>query len=101
MSKLYTGSLCLSDILEAAKSKHSAFSKYEKNGKIYANIQVWDNETPDQYGNQISIKLNSSKEMQGKEGNGYIGSAKPAKSNNGYVSESDLNQIPDDKDLPF
>ena len=48
MNQLFYGSICLTDLIEKAKSKHSAFSKAQ-NGKIYANVNVWLNETPDKY----------------------------------------------------
>ena len=55
MSKLFTGSICLTDISENFKKKHSGFSKSEKNGKIYANVSIWINDQPDQFGNDGSI----------------------------------------------
>mgnify|MGYP000010409294 FL=1 len=76
MANLLVGSICLTDLNEQAKKGHSAFSR-GKNGKIYVNINLWVNETPDQYGNTISIQLNSKKEVRETEGKIYIGNAKP------------------------
>lgn len=61
-NQFYTGSICLSDLISQAKEKHSAFSKSEKNGKIYANIKVWINEEKDKFGKIGSIQLNAKKD---------------------------------------
>lgn len=68
------GSICLSDLSEAFKKNHSAFNKSEKNGKIYANIAVWMNDEPDQYGNILSFQLNSKKDAP--DDKVYFGNAK-------------------------
>ena len=39
-NQFFTGSICLTDLIEQAKKKHSAFSKSERNGKIYARVKV-------------------------------------------------------------
>lgn len=78
MSKLLNGSICLSDLIKKAKQKHSSFSKSEKNGKIYCNINIWLNDETDIFGNTVSIQLNSKKELREKEGKIYIGNAKPS-----------------------
>lgn len=79
MSKSEIGSLNLTTILAAARAKHSAFWK-AASGDIHFNIQKWNNEQPDQYGNDSSIKLNSKKEMREAEKDlfkkGYIGNMK-------------------------
>lgn len=78
---MLTGSLCLTDLIEKAKSGHSAFSK-GKNGKIYVNFVQWVNDDADQYGNHSSFNLGSSKEKREAElaANGgkkiYFGNAK-------------------------
>lgn len=74
-NKILVGSLCLTDIVEKAKQGHSAFTK-AKNGKIYFNILQWINEEADQYQNNSSYQLNSSKEKKEEEGKCYIGNAK-------------------------
>ena len=58
MSKLYNGSICLSDI---PKDK---VTTSEKNGKKYLNINVWVNDELDQYGNIGSIQLSQSKDRK-------------------------------------
>ena len=54
MAILLNGSLCLTDLINQAKLKHSAFTK-AANGKIYFNITQWVNDEPDKYGNVSSI----------------------------------------------
>ncbi len=99
MSKLNVGSICLTDILDQAKRQHSAFTKSPKNGKIYCNIKIWVNDIPDEYGNKISLQLNSSKEAKDTEGKFYIGNAKEIEQQYPQpLSQSDVNEI---SDLPF
>lgn len=105
MSKRLPGSCDFTNLLNAAKAGHSAFSKSEKNGHIYFNFTAWLNDDPDQYRNDMSLKLNSTKEKAQEEkelfNKGYFGKAKMAKQDNATFTESDLNQIPDQDDLPF
>ena len=71
MSKLYNGSICLTDI---PKEK---ITTSEKNGKKYLNINVWVNDELDQYGNIGSIQLSQSKaEREASEKKVYIGNIK-------------------------
>lgn len=102
-SKLYHGSICISDLVEAAKKRHSAFSKSVKNGKLYANILIWENNEKDEYGNTHSIQLNSTKEKKEAEGKTYIGRAKPMeRAEPQPISNSDVNNIAEQiDDLPF
>lgn len=64
MSKMITGSICITDLIEAAKKQHSAFQTSKKNGKLYANIVVWEADETDANGNDFSIQLNSTKEKR-------------------------------------
>jgi len=54
--------MCLSDLSEQFKAKHPAFSKSEKNGKIYVNVTVWVNDEADQYGNHAALQLSKPKD---------------------------------------
>lgn len=74
MGKPMHGSICLSDLSAAFKKNHSAFNKSQKNGKIYANIAVWMNDEPDEYGNILSFQLNSKKDAP--DDKVYFGNAK-------------------------
>lgn len=79
MAKLFYGSINVTELLDKAKELHSAFSKSNKNQKVYANISVWLNDEPDQYGNVMSIKLSATKEALQKDeeqGKVYIGNCK-------------------------
>lgn len=108
MSRMITGSICLTDLIDNAKKQHSAFSKSQKNGKIYCNIMVWENDEPDQYGNEFSIKLNSSKEKRDAEkaaNNGkdiYVGHMKvQSKGGEKPLEASDAAALASVDDLPF
>lgn len=116
MSQSFYGSICLTDLIEQAKKKHSAFAK-GKNGKIYANVTVWYNDNLDKFGNIMSIQINS---IQGSTDEKlYIGNCKLSKSS-APISDRDANDLnvdldiqerpsgqapnannPDDSDLPF
>ena len=76
-NQLFYGSICLSDLLDLAKQKHSAFTKGQ-NGKIYANINVWLNAEKDKFGNIMSIQLNPTKERKDLDKRPYVGNCKPS-----------------------
>lgn len=93
MAILLNGSLCLTDLINQAKLKHSAFTK-AANGKIYFNITQWVNDEPDKYGNVSSIQLNSTKEMRDTEGKIYIGNCKKAEAKQPEpISNNDLEDL--------
>lgn len=108
MSQLLNGSLCLTDLVEAAKKGHSAFNK-GKNGKIYLNFQQWLNDEADQYGNHSSFNLNSTKEKRQAEldaNNGkkvYFGNAKLSEKGGDAapVTQADTASLDLPADLPF
>lgn len=106
MAKLYYGSICLTDLLEHAKAKHSAFNKSQKNDKIYCNISVWVNDEPDKYDNVVAIKLAATKEAleeDEEQGKIYIGNCKESeKQPPKELSEKDSKALSDiQDDLPF
>lgn len=99
MAILLNGSICLTDIIDKAKEKHSAFSK-GKNGKIYVNITCWVNDEPNQFGQHASLLLNSSKEKKDDEGKVYIGNMKKSEQGGAEpVTAADTDNLGDD--LPF
>lgn len=104
-SKLYSGTICITDLMEKLKNGHSAFVKVASNGKIYCNILLWENSELDKYNNSHSIQLNSKKELKDQEGKVYIGNLKPIErkaSQQSSVSNADVeNILPSDNDLPF
>jgi len=90
MNQLFYGSICISDILDQLKQRHSGFTKAQ-NGKIYASVNVWLNAEKDKFGNVMSIKVSPSKEKKDIEQGFYIGNCKPS---DGPKPISD-NDIPD------
>ena len=102
MSQLFTGSICLTELIEQARKQHSAFTKAE-NGKIYFNVQTWLNDEPDKFGNTMSHALNSKKDFAEKEGKCYIGNSKKAERKDpAPLSINDINSFSDVvDDLPF
>lgn len=90
------GSICLTDLGDAFKAGHSAFNKSEKNGKVYANIAVWMNDEPDQYGNILSFQLNSKKDAA--DNKVYFGNAKLTESIKAAPAQKSNAK---DDDLPF
>jgi len=77
MSTLYGASLNITKLSAAGKTGHSAFFK-GKNGDLYVNLNVWLNDASDQYGNDMSLQLNSRKELREQEGKIYVGNGKKA-----------------------
>jgi hypothetical protein len=101
MSQLFTGSICLTDLIDMAKRQHSAYMKAQSNGKIYANIKIWLNDEPDKFNNIIGMQLNSSKEKKDSEPVFYIGNARRVEVTVPQpLTKSDISSI-DDFDLPF
>ena len=98
MSTLYGASLNITKAMAAAKTGHSAFSK-GKNGDIYCNLNVWLNDTPDQYGNDMSLQLNSKKELREAEGKIYVGNGKKAQA--AAPEAVKVEDFPDIESLPF
>ena len=50
MAQSFYGSIDFSKLIEQAKAGHKAFSKSEKNGKIYLNVDVYVKDEVDQFG---------------------------------------------------
>lgn len=98
MSKLFYGSICLTDLVEQAKQRHSAFSK-AKNGKIYGSVNVWLNDEKDEFGNVMSIQLVPQKEKKDIEKKVYIGNCKESDGPK-PISDKDASSIPDDFNVP-
>lgn len=90
MNQLFSGSICLTDLIEQAKKGHSSFSKSVKNGKVYFNMLTWINEEKDKFGNTMSHQLNSIKEKREAEGKIYVGNSKPIETTK-PVTKDDIN----------
>lgn len=101
MSQLLYGSICLTDI---PKEK---ITVSEKNGKKYLNINVWVNDTPDQYGNSASISISQSKEeREAKTRAVYIGNLKANAPQRQTAAQTttpgnNVQQFDNEDDLPF
>ena len=101
MAKMITGSLCLNDILDQAKLKHSAFSKAQ-NGKIYFNILVWENDEPDKFNNNFSVQLNAAKDASEDQKKKYIGNMKHVATNTTPLADMpSAEELPKIEELPF
>ena len=102
--KLFYGSINLTKMMDEAKKLHSAFNKSQKNLNVYANVSVWLNDEPDEYGNVMSIKLSATKEALQKDaeqGKIYIGNCKESEEKAPTpISEKDAKSLIAD-DLPF
>lgn len=98
MSEFILGSMCLTTLIEKAKQGHSAFSKSQKDGKVYFNYAEWINDDPNEYGQHSSILLSSTKEKKEEEGKIYVGNGK--KYENKPVTKSDLPGEDWDSNIP-
>jgi hypothetical protein len=56
MAQSFYGSIDFSKLIEQAKAGHKAFSKSEKNGRIYLNVDIYVKDEVDQFGNVASIR---------------------------------------------
>jgi|ERR1700676_153745 len=100
----YYGSIDVTTLLKQANLPHSAFIRAGKENKAFAQITVWVNEEPDQYGNYVSIKLNSaSAELAKVEGAIYLGNLKKSEAKAPSQLEACAADIPsaESDGLPF
>jgi len=99
-------SIELSKLREVFKENpnHSAFTVHA-NKKTYVNLTIWSNDDVDQYGNNVSLQLNSKKDFRELEGKVYIGNGKRAGTQSQAASPSKNYQAPTaanvEDDLPF
>ncbi len=103
-SKLFSGTICITDLMQKLKDGHSSFIKVESNGKIYCNVLLWENSTLDKYNNSHALQLNSKKENKETEGKVYVGNFKPIErkqNSTSNVSGSDISNLTSNTDLPF
>ena len=104
-NQLFYGSICVTDLIEQIKVKHSAFNK-GTNGKIYCNLNVWLNKEEDKYGNIMSAQLSPTKERKDKDAKLYIGNFKKSEGTNKPVVDRDIDKTEKAfeeavSDLPF
>ena len=100
MSKLRTASICYTDLAEAAKSGHTAFSR-AKNGTVYFNVAIWDNDEVNKFGQDVSIALSPKKDTASERI--YIGNGnkKENATSEKNTAETFLKSISTKDDLPF
>jgi len=96
MSKTFYGSIDFSKLIEEAKSGNKAFSKSEKNGRIYLNVQVFIKDEVDIYGNSMAIRSNYKGAT--KEDKFYFGNLKPSEEIDQPIQS---NEISGEDDLFF
>ena len=97
MAQSYYGSIDFSKLLEMAKAGHKAFSKSEKNGRIYLNVDVYVKDEVGQYGDKASIR--GTFKGATKEDKFYFANLKESAP---FVeAQPAANEIPDEDDLAF
>lgn len=99
MGKPFMGSINLTKLNAQAKLGHSAFTKAGKNNDIFINVTMWENDTPDTYGNTRSVCLNP-KQDSGDE-KVYFANFKPSEAKQPEPLTPGSTDIPEDDDLPF
>jgi len=96
--KQFFGSICLTDLLENAKKGNPAFSRSNKNNKIYVNCRIFIGDSEDKYGNSASIMTNL--KIEEKENSFYFGNFKMSKdTGNSSIEAKDVDV--NENDLPF
>ena len=104
MAQLLTGAICVSDIPKEKIWK-------AKSGKSYLSVNIWINDTTDQYGNNGSIIINQTKEDRESGAKKiYVGNLKFVESKQQQTESNILTETKqqtvyeepiDDGDLPF
>ena len=93
MAQSFYGSIDFSKLIEQAKAGHKAFSKSEKNGKIYLNVDVYVKDEVDQFGNIASIR--GTFKGATKEDKFYFANLKESQYNEQKVEASDVDGLDD------
>jgi hypothetical protein len=77
MSTLINASIDLTKIDKTKIQTHDKFGQPFKNGAKYLSVQIWVNDEPDQYGNNVSISVSQSLvEREAGEKKVYLGNGK-------------------------
>lgn len=98
MNKMFYGQLNMTELIDAMKAQHSAFRKVasKKNPGteiIFANVTMWENDQADQFGNTISLQLNSREDAKAIEGKVYIGNLKLSVPKVNPITTQDVNAL--------
>jgi len=90
-------SICIDELFAASKKGHPAITT-GKNGKKYATVDIWENDTPDKFGNDFSVQLYDKEAKKAT----YIGNGKKYKPETQQAPQSrKAEPIAKDDDLPF
>lgn len=100
--KRRTFSICLTDIPKERIIIH-------ENGKKYLNLETWDNDEPDKFDNDFSVRVCLSKDQIEAKKAGetilstYLGNGRiwEAKSKSHEATPEEVKQMEEDDDLPF
>ena len=93
MAQSFYGSIDFSKLIEQAKAGHKAFTKSEKNGKIYLNVDVYVKDEVDKFGNIASIR--GTFKGATKEDKFYFANLKESQFNEQKVEASDVDGLDD------
>ena len=98
MATIISASIDLTKIVKSKIKEHA-------NGSKYYNIQIFINDEPDKYGNNVSVQDNQTKEeREAKDKKNYLGNGKVLWEGNQKKSDSvteTKSETPADDDLPF
>ena len=91
-------SICIDDLFAQSKANHPAFNK-GKNGKTYCNVDIWENDQADQYGNDYSVSLYDKETKKAT----YVGNGKKYVAPSSKTDQNNNTSILDNIDdgLPF
>lgn len=104
MATILNVSIDLSKIDKSKINKTDKNGQPFKNGAQYYNLQVFVNDTPDKFGNTVSVAENQSKEQrEAKEPKKYLGNGKVVWTSGVTNNQQTQQQVqqPDDDGLPF
>jgi hypothetical protein len=99
--QLINVSIDFAELLAKAKAAHSAFTRGKKNGKPYLALTIWVNDDVDQFGNDVAVQLNSSKEKKSAEGIIYVGHGRTANAKLKLDKTNAAPAVEYKDDLPF
>ena len=90
-------SICIDELFAASKAGHTAIIT-GKNGKKYATVDIWENDTPDKFGNDFSVQLYDKEAKKAT----YIGNGKKYKpESTQQATQSHKAEPIAEDDLPF
>lgn len=89
-------SICIDELFAASKAKHPAITT-ANNGKKYATVDIWENDTPDKFGNDFSVQLYDKEAKKAT----YIGNGKKYDRDKQNPPQSHKAEPMVDDDLPF